>query len=171
MNSILCNTHATTIFIAYHISNSRKTTQGGRFSHVKTDFNFSIIISQKSCGRSQKSQREVVWYGAAVQWDVTGTRVACPALIGPGCPHPTCQFLHYFLFKLSQIFSSNQQIEILASKIIFSHQLNVIPSYVQQGKFHTNTKQVNQKMKSLGLIGVLLVHTGDPVETPPKGNS
>ena len=24
MNSILCNTHATTIFIAYHISNSRK---------------------------------------------------------------------------------------------------------------------------------------------------
>ena len=40
MNSILCNTHATTIFIAYHISNSRKTTQGGQIFSRQNRFQF-----------------------------------------------------------------------------------------------------------------------------------
>ena len=63
MNSILCNTHATTIFIAYHISNSRKTTQGGQIFSRQNRFQFfHHHFSKKLRQISKKPKRScIVW--------------------------------------------------------------------------------------------------------------
>ena len=59
MNSILCNTHATTIFIAYHISNSRKTTQGADFLTSKQISIFPSSFLKKAAADLKKAKEKL----------------------------------------------------------------------------------------------------------------
>ena len=68
MNSILCNTHATTIFIAYHISNSRKKPlRGADFLTSKQISIFPSSFLKKAAADLKKAK---VNAGAAVNSSV-----------------------------------------------------------------------------------------------------
>ena len=68
MNSILCNTHATTIFIAYHISNSRKKPlRGADFLTSKQIQFFPSSFLKKAAADLKKAK---VNAGAAVNSSV-----------------------------------------------------------------------------------------------------
>ena len=60
MNSILCNTHATTIFIAYHISNSRKKPlRGADFLTSKQIQFFPSSFLKKAAADLKKAQEKL----------------------------------------------------------------------------------------------------------------